>query len=231
MKSSNCETASLIIFVLCALACKKNANNDVKINDFSYSGNSFTYNKISFKSTATGANTYQWDFGDGSISTDSVPVHTYKKADSFMVKLVLNNDTQHPIYKKILINSITQKFSGIYTAASVCESRQNALWPFDPTSSTQYIFTWPADTFNITGMGDTALNIVRGYRQSIIPTLYLTEITDTNMVFSTDFIDIGQVRGDVITYNISTNALDYYAVGTSDLEPPFIEWYTLEKIQ
>ncbi len=43
---------------------------------------------VSFQNTSVGANTYQWSFGDDSISTATAPVHTYINPGSFTVKLV-----------------------------------------------------------------------------------------------------------------------------------------------
>jgi len=35
---------------------------------------------------------YEWDFGDGDISTDETPVHSYKKAGSYDVSLTITDD-------------------------------------------------------------------------------------------------------------------------------------------
>lgn len=46
-----------------------------------------TNQQISFDNNTTGAATYEWDFGDGSISSDFEPVHTYDQAGFFLVTL------------------------------------------------------------------------------------------------------------------------------------------------
>lgn len=47
---------------------------------------------VVFTSTATDANTWFWDFGDGSTSTIENPWHTYATAGSYTVTFVVTND-------------------------------------------------------------------------------------------------------------------------------------------
>lgn len=47
---------------------------------------------VNFKNTTTGNNTYKWDFGDGSSSTEKQPAHSYKAAGSYTVRLVVFNE-------------------------------------------------------------------------------------------------------------------------------------------
>ena len=48
----------------------------------------FTY---SFTNNSTGAVSYEWDFGDGNMSTDANPTHTYAMSGSYTVQLVSTN--------------------------------------------------------------------------------------------------------------------------------------------
>ena len=48
---------------------------------------------ISFADCSTGSPvSWLWDFGDGEISTDQNPTHTYVKAGDYNVKLTVKND-------------------------------------------------------------------------------------------------------------------------------------------
>ncbi|MEJ0102611.1 MAG: PKD domain-containing protein [Bacteroidota bacterium] len=49
---------------------------------------------VSFTNTSAGPGTltYQWDFGDGAVSTDQNPLHTYTTTGLYSVKLIVNND-------------------------------------------------------------------------------------------------------------------------------------------
>ncbi len=46
---------------------------------------------VSFKNLSTNADSYLWDFGDGSTSADANPQHTYTSKGSFTVKLTATN--------------------------------------------------------------------------------------------------------------------------------------------
>jgi gliding motility-associated-like protein len=46
---------------------------------------------IQFNNSSTGANTFLWDFGDGTSSTEKNPVHTYNKKGNFTITLTATN--------------------------------------------------------------------------------------------------------------------------------------------
>ncbi len=75
----------------------------------------FTFNPLSpkvdeviqFTSTSENASSYQWDFGDGSTSTESNPEHTYTSDGDFMVKLTaFGDDGESSISKTITVSPI-----------------------------------------------------------------------------------------------------------------------------
>ena len=47
---------------------------------------------VIFNNTSAQATTYHWDFGDGNMSTDENPVHTYGQMGTFTVTLIATND-------------------------------------------------------------------------------------------------------------------------------------------
>jgi PKD repeat protein len=47
--------------------------------------------KVTFKDLSAGAVGYEWDFGDGSTSTEKEPVHTYETAGIYTVSLTVTN--------------------------------------------------------------------------------------------------------------------------------------------
>ena len=64
------------------------------------------YDEVTFTNASTDADTYAWEFGDDSTSTDINPIHIYKAAGTYTVKLVASNaggDTE--ITKDITVNA------------------------------------------------------------------------------------------------------------------------------
>jgi PKD repeat protein len=74
----------LIIFS----ACKKEPTAS-----FIHSSDTYeALDTINFASTSSDANNFQWDFGDGSTSTNENPWHIFSSSGSFDVSLTVTND-------------------------------------------------------------------------------------------------------------------------------------------
>jgi PKD repeat protein len=57
------------------------------VASFTFSGQLFPLTTIDFTNSSTNANTYLWDFGDNSTSTDANPHHQYSQTGTYTVKL------------------------------------------------------------------------------------------------------------------------------------------------
>ena len=82
-------TAMLGLFAACS---KDSAPTPVEtvpdpIASFTYSGARVTPAVIVFQNTSTNADSYLWDFGDGTVSTDSCPTRTYDSASTYNITL------------------------------------------------------------------------------------------------------------------------------------------------
>src|ERR1019366_3683980 len=117
MKHSFLLMTLVAVAVVSFIGCKKKSTgNQVKPNptptessyDFTYSGNMYTHNMVTFKSATPSGSTFLWKFGDGTTSTDSMPGHSYYTSDSFVVWLTVNNDSVHATYHGFKINSTVQ---------------------------------------------------------------------------------------------------------------------------
>ncbi|MFI5196615.1 MAG: hypothetical protein ACHQD8_05960, partial [Chitinophagales bacterium] len=111
---------------------KKSVTTNTTSLDFTYTGNLFVYDTISFHSTAPSTSTFLWKFGDGMTSNLPTPTHIYYVVPfSYTglyppnitilpdtVILVVNNDTLHPVIKYlqlIQINPPISSFVGTHT--------------------------------------------------------------------------------------------------------------------
>ena len=50
------------------------------------------YDTVTFTNASTDADSYTWDFGDGTTSTDASPTHIFMASGNFTVKLVASNE-------------------------------------------------------------------------------------------------------------------------------------------
>lgn len=73
----------LAVVLIAASSCKKDP-----VAGFSTERTSFYLTEsVTFNNTSTNGDSYSWDFGDGSTSTEANPRHAYIKAGNYTVKL------------------------------------------------------------------------------------------------------------------------------------------------
>lgn len=75
-----------VLFATVMVAACKDKVEEV-ISGFSYTVDANDFRKVTFKSAAQNAVSLSWDFGDGSTSTETDPVHTYATEGTYTVKL------------------------------------------------------------------------------------------------------------------------------------------------
>lgn len=72
---------SYVIASLLLAACSR------PIANFAIQGEKTAPTRISFENMSEKADSFYWDFGDGTISTDSSPVHRYRNSGNYLVSL------------------------------------------------------------------------------------------------------------------------------------------------
>jgi PKD repeat protein len=85
---------------------KKSKNIFIGPNyEFTETGIPVAADNVTFavKYSQTGINTYLWNFGDGTLSALSAPVHIYTSPGLYIVSLLVNNDTLRTAKKSVRI--------------------------------------------------------------------------------------------------------------------------------
>jgi len=110
---------TLIISLLFFTNCRKPENIKAKftVPDITYVENC---NPVIFDNRSKAANTYLWDFGDGTTSIEKNPSHLYEKAGIYTVSLIaMNDDFENETTADVTISKpITfEKISGEFIAS------------------------------------------------------------------------------------------------------------------
>jgi PKD repeat protein len=98
---------------------------------------------VQFSDSSTGIiNTWKWDFGDGQDSTGQNPIHTYNKADTFTVSLMVtgpggSDTTKRVDYIIVTLGSGIENLTG--TVQSEYQLYQNYPNPFNPSTTISYL--------------------------------------------------------------------------------------------
>jgi PKD repeat protein len=84
---SSSATALLLLTASCASTPDVVTPEIPPVASFTYAGQQFPLDTITFTNTSTNANTYYWDFGDSANSTETSPRHPYVQTGTYTVKL------------------------------------------------------------------------------------------------------------------------------------------------
>jgi len=105
------------IVIVPALVCQTEAS-------FLLDGNLQAPASLNFTNTSKNASVYRWSFGDGSVSMQSNPMHTYNSAGNYTVELIASDVSgcSDTVYKQVtILNTIdtcTLKASFLYSTDS-----------------------------------------------------------------------------------------------------------------
>ncbi len=99
MKQHACQ---LVLFSLVALAI---ASCSRPIADFTYSGDTEAPARLEFNNLSEKADEFEWNFGDGTTTRDSSPVHRYLSSGAYLVQLKAIKDNKSKTKEeRIVIN-------------------------------------------------------------------------------------------------------------------------------
>jgi peptidyl-prolyl cis-trans isomerase B (cyclophilin B) len=116
-------TALLLGWACLSLSCSR------PVAQFSYTGASKAPAEIRFDNRSEKAQVFEWDFGDGNRSTDSLPVHTYKKSGTYTVTLIAKSGNKtRTMEEKIQIDAPDRCLVEIET-----EFGNMLVWLYDST--------------------------------------------------------------------------------------------------
>jgi len=104
MKRSTRLVLLAVIIAAFLSGCKKDPV--LPIADFTFDPTEITiYDSVTFTNASIDADTYAWNFDDGTTSTEMNPIHVYKVAGGYTVILVATNaDGDTEITKEVTVN-------------------------------------------------------------------------------------------------------------------------------
>ena len=96
----------LVVFVLLAIGCKKD-DDDKKEPKAAFTWQlTDVPGEVDFTNTSQNAQTFEWNFGDGTASTATSPMHLYEENDSFIVTLKAFGEGSNSVRDTVLVNNL-----------------------------------------------------------------------------------------------------------------------------
>lgn len=161
-----------------------------------------TGTEITFTSCSENATNFAWDFGDGHMSTEENPKHTYEIGGDFTVKMIASNETSADTVSELfnILVDETSYFSFNNAKFVLTQGYFESVNPFETDITGRY--------HNICLAGkDVDLSKLDDENSSDY-FFYVTIITDKN--------NVGNIIGDFSNYgwkNDAQAALDYSNIG------------------
>ncbi len=199
---------------------------DIPFTNFSHTTNEdlaiFTNNSIN-------ATSYNWDFGDGTSSTESSPIHFYMEDGMYTVTLTASNSCGVSMFTDIVTiatlpvpNFISNEVSGCAPLAVAFEDLSSAntdfwLWEFPGASPDQSAEQNPIVAYETPGTYDVTLTVINEVGSN---TITIENYITIDPLPIPDFTSI--VDGQTVNFtNTSTDATSYswdFGDGSSSTE-------------
>jgi PKD repeat protein len=196
--------------LLFTTSCKKNEVKPLPVPDFSYTGTSKVNETLSFVGTATNATSYEWSFGDGSVSYSQSTFHAYSSAGTFTVTLkakgeggekaiskqvVITNNVPAPNADFIISSGNNQPAPTVVSFSNVSTNASSYDWDFgdgasSSSSSPSHVYS-NAGTYSViltarnsVGVQDTRTRTVYVTTPVVVPTqVRITQVRLVDMPF------------------------------------------------
>ena len=211
---------ALLLFSVLLVTCTEENVIPSVIVDGPKPVSSFTYIRdamtISFTNTSTNAESYYWDFGDGTNSTEQSPTHTYSSAGNYDVVLKVNSAAGY--------SALSEKTS-VFVAGKVGASFEH--FPglgfkvnFDASKSiNSQSFSWDFGDGSAKGTGMTTSHIFPAdgtYTVTVTVTGLLGDI-ETQTASVTVIENYNLIRGG----DMEAESADYWTVLTNGIPMTF----------
>lgn len=173
---------------------------------FSSEQSEVNFLEYTFTNSSTGATAYEWDFGDGNMSTEESPTHVYAEAAEYTVTLVATNESNLSNTLEQTINilaPVTAAFTyevdpDDYRTVNFMDASIDAvelLWEF-------------GDGFQFTGMDPSHTYDEDG--------IYTVSLTATSITGNTDVETAEIVISEGFVVQVLNGTFDEFTVNTGD---------------
>ena len=145
-------------------------------------------NSVSFTNSSDNATTYNWDFGDGTFSTDENPTHIYTATGSFIVQLTITNCGKTSVKSEnVVINTLNNSEFNL-EKTTIYPNPVNDILKIENNSSIEKIEIYDYSGKIIVTNFSVDNNLILLNVSSLNSGIYLLKITSANGIINKKII-------------------------------------------
>ncbi len=169
-------------------------------------------NTVTFTNTSTNATSYSWDFGDGTSSTETNPVHTYPDDGQYTVILTATNDCGSETSQQIITTSSAPGAAFTSSGTSGCAPFTVNFTDGSTSNTTSWSWSFPGGTpSSSTDQNPTVTYATAGV---YTVTLVASNGTGSSTVTQTDYITVAPLAVPSFTTSSDENTVTFTNTST-----------------
>ena len=193
---------------------------------FTYTNTCSQPGHVVFTDKSIGADTWNWDFGDGTSSTMQNPVHDYAVSGVYTVQLTVTNNTTGCAYTKMdVVNALKEIPDFTSSVTAVCKNAPVIFMAVNSIPGNISLYTWRfGDGITVSGTSNSIshnytasgsynvtmiLNLKNGCTDSIVKPLAI-QVDGPTAVFRTQ--NPGACQNNAVTFIDSSYANGTHAI-------------------
>ncbi len=167
---------------------------------------------VSFSNTSNNADTYLWDFGDGTSSMETFPSHTYMTDGSYTVTLTTTNDcgTASSIQNVVIVTPPSAGFMA--DATTGCTPFTVNYSDLSSPNTTNWSWTFPGGTPSTSTAQNPVVEYTAPGNYSVI--LTASNTAGVNTISETNYISVSDVPTANFNTNVSGTSLSTFNAST-----------------
>ncbi|MFN4079601.1 MAG: PKD domain-containing protein [Saprospiraceae bacterium] len=160
---------------------------------------------VTFTNQSVNADSYFWDFGDGNVSLEQNPVHTYAVGGVYTVTLTVTNACNTVTTTRVINTAPTANFSASPTSG--CATLTVVFTNESSNNATTYLWQFPGGTPATSTLANPVVNYSTSGTFSV--TLTAFNPVGNNVITKTNYITVSNVPNANFNFTVNNQTVQF----------------------